>query len=112
MFAAILAVPWSMLAASFLPPFPGDWPVALGLAARLGLLALFMLLNAAIVRGIAARSERDLARLAARTGVLVLLAAMLANGCMLTSRQVTLVAAPTGTSQLFSGGVGTTILSF
>jgi len=61
MFAAILAAPWSMLAASFLPPLPRDWPLAAGLAVRMVPLAGFMLLNAAIVAGIAARSERDLA---------------------------------------------------
>ena len=62
MFAAILAVPWSMLMAGVAPPLPRDWPMAAGLAVRMVPLALFMLLNAAIVRGIAARSERDLAR--------------------------------------------------
>jgi hypothetical protein len=62
MFAAILGVPWSMLMAGFAPPFPSAWPVAVGLAARMIPLALFMLLNAAIVRGIAARSQRDLGR--------------------------------------------------
>ena len=60
MFAAFLAVPWSMLMAGFAPPLPRDWPMAAGLAVRVIPLALFMLLNAAIVRGIAARSERDL----------------------------------------------------
>jgi hypothetical protein len=60
MFAAILAAPWSMLVAGFAPPLPRDWPMAAGLAVRMIPLALFMLLNAAIVRGIAARSERDL----------------------------------------------------
>jgi len=60
MFAAFLAVPWSMLMAGFAPPLPSDWPTAAGLAVRVIPLALFMLLNAAIVRGIAARSERDL----------------------------------------------------
>ena len=59
MFAAVLAAPWSMLAASFLPPLPRDWPMAAGLAIRMAPLALFMLLNAAIIAGIAARSERD-----------------------------------------------------
>lgn len=59
-FAAILAAPWSMLAASFLPPLPDDWPLPAGLAVRMAPLALFMLLNAAIIAGIAARSERDL----------------------------------------------------
>jgi hypothetical protein len=60
MFAAILASPWSMLVAAFAPPLPRDLPLAAGLAARMVPLALFMLLNAAIVAGIAARSERDL----------------------------------------------------
>ena len=59
-FAAMLAAPWSMLAASFLPPLPADWPLPAGLAVRMAPLALFMLLNAAILSGIAARSERDL----------------------------------------------------
>lgn len=58
-FAAILAAPWSMLAASFMPPIP-DWPMPAGLLVRMVPLALFMLLNAAIIAGIAARSERDL----------------------------------------------------
>jgi hypothetical protein len=62
MFAAFLAVPWSMLVAGLAPPLPANLPMALGLAARMVPLALFMLLNAAIVAGIAARSERDLAR--------------------------------------------------
>lgn len=60
MFAAILAAPWSMLVAALAPPLPGDWPLPAGLAVRMVPLALFMLLNAAIVAGIAARSERDL----------------------------------------------------
>lgn len=60
MFAAFLAVPWSMLVAGFAPPLPANLPMALGLALRMVPLALFMLLNAAIVAGIAARSERDL----------------------------------------------------
>jgi hypothetical protein len=60
MFAAMLAAPWSMLMAGFAPPLPSDWPLAAGLAVRMIPLALFMLLNAAIIRGIASRSERDL----------------------------------------------------
>jgi hypothetical protein len=60
MFAAFLAVPWSMLVAGFAPPLPANLPMAFGLALRMTPLALFMLLNAAIVAGIAARSERDL----------------------------------------------------
>jgi hypothetical protein len=59
-FAAMLAVPWSMLASAFLPALPADWPLPAGLALRMVPLALFMVLNAAIVAGIAARSERDL----------------------------------------------------
>jgi hypothetical protein len=59
-FAAILAAPWSMLTASFLPPLPDDWPLPAGLAVRMVPLAMFMLLNAAIIAGIAARSQRDL----------------------------------------------------
>jgi hypothetical protein len=58
--AAIFAVPWSMLAAAFAPAIPADLPMATGLGIRMGLLALFMLLNAAIVAGIAARTERDI----------------------------------------------------
>ena len=61
MFAAILAAPWSMLVANLLPPLPRQWSLAAGLAVRLVLLASFMALNGAIVAGIAARSERDLA---------------------------------------------------
>ena len=57
---AILAVPWSMLVSAFLPPLPSDWPLPAGLAVRMLPLALFMLLNAAIIAGIAARSERDI----------------------------------------------------
>ena len=68
MFAAILAAPWSMLIAGFAPPLPSDWPMAAGLAVRMIPLALFMLLNAAIIRGIAARSERDLHGVGQRRG--------------------------------------------
>jgi hypothetical protein len=75
MIAAILAAPWSMLVAGLAPPLPRDWPLAAGLAVRMLPLALFMLLNAAIVRGIASRSERDLAARVSRTGMLVLLIA-------------------------------------
>ncbi len=57
--AAVLAAPWSMLVAAFAPPLPRDWPLAAGLAVRMAPLALFMLLNAAIVAGIAARYEHD-----------------------------------------------------
>lgn len=59
---AIFAVPWSMLIPAFLPALPADWPMAAGLALRMGILALLMLLNAAIVAGIAARAEADLKR--------------------------------------------------
>jgi hypothetical protein len=60
MFAAFLTVPWSMLLAGLAPQLPSDGPFAVVLAARMVPLALLMLLNAAIVAGIAARSERDL----------------------------------------------------
>ena len=112
MFAAVLAAPWSMLAANFLPPFPSNWPLALGLGARLVLLGLFMLLNAAIVRGMAARSERDLSRTATRVSTLVLLAAVLSSGCILTSRQVVIVAEPRGVTQLLGGTTATSIYRF
>ena len=59
-FAAFLTVPWSMIAAGFAPPLPANLPMAAGLAVRMLPLALFMLLNAAILAGIAARTERDL----------------------------------------------------
>jgi hypothetical protein len=49
-----------MLAARMAPAIPADLPMATGLGIRMGALALFMLLNAAIVAGIAARTERDL----------------------------------------------------
>jgi hypothetical protein len=78
MFAAILAAPWSMLAAALLPPLPRDWPMAAGLAIRMAPLALFMLLNAAIIAGIAARSERDLRGVATRVSALALLLGALA----------------------------------
>ena len=86
--------------------------MALGLAARMVPLALFMLVNAAIVAGIAARSERDLTGRGAKALLLVLLAGALSSSCGLTSKQVVLVAAPTHTSLLFNGGVVTTILDF
>lgn len=60
MFAAFLTVPWSMLLAGLAPQLPSDGPFVVVLAARMVPLALLMLLNAAIVAGIAARSERDL----------------------------------------------------
>jgi hypothetical protein len=80
MFAAILAVPWSMLMAGLAPPLPRDWPMAAGLAVRMIPLALFMLLNAAIIRGIAARSERDLSATVTRVGLLLVLCAPLGSG--------------------------------
>lgn len=113
MFAAILAAPWSMLAASLLPPLPRDWPMAAGLAIRMAPLALFMLLNAAIIAGIAARSERDVRGVASRASLLlVLLAPLLLSGCILTSRQVVLVAAPTETTYFFNTGVRTILYTF
>src|SRR5262245_38294691 len=104
MFAAFLAVPWSMLVAGFAPPLPHDWPMAAGLAVRMIPLALFMLLNAAIIGGIAARSERDLGRTAPRVGGLLCLCALLGYGCKLTTRQEVFVAAPKQTFLLFNGG--------
>ncbi len=113
MFAAILAAPWSMLAASILPPLPRDWPMAAGLAVRMAPLALFMLLNAAIVAGIAARSERDVRSAASRIPlVLVMFAAMLSNGCILTSRQVVMVAEPVGVTEYFNVGVRALVYEF
>lgn len=105
MFAAILAVPWSMLMAGFAPPLPRDWPMAAGLAVRMVPLALFMLLNAAIIRGIAARSERDLARTATRASALLVLCAVLGSGCILSSRQETFMAAPSKKLIFFNGGM-------
>lgn len=113
MFAAILAAPWSMLAASILPPLPRDWPLAAGLAIRMAPLALFMLLNAAIVAGIAARSERDLRGAASRVSVLlVLLGAPFLSGCILSSRQVVLVAPPTATTYVTDLGIQTILYTF
>lgn len=58
--SAFLSVPWSMLVASFLPALPiGDSPL-LGVLVRAAILAVFMLLNVAILRGMASRSESDL----------------------------------------------------
>jgi len=104
MFAAILAVPWSMLMAGFAPPLPSDWPMAAGLAVRMIPLALFMLLNAAIIRGIAARSERDLARATTRASLLLLLAAPFGSGCTLASRQEVMLAPPASSFLFFTGG--------
>jgi hypothetical protein len=104
MFAAILAAPWSMLMAGLAPPLPRDWPMAAGLAVRMIPLALFMLLNAAIVRGIAARSERDLSRSVTRVSALLVLTALLGSGCVLSSRQEVFVAAPTSSFLFFTGG--------
>lgn len=105
-FAAILSAPWSMLVAKFLPPLPGDWPLAAGLAIRMVPLALFMLLNAAIVAGIAARSERDVRGVASRASLLLFCALGLPalSGCILTSRQVVLVAAPVSETQIYNNG--------
>jgi hypothetical protein len=113
MFAAILAAPWSMLAAAFLPPMPRDWPMAAGLAIRMAPLAVFMLLNAAIIAGIAARSERDLRSAAPRVSLLLMLLAMpFLSGCILSSRQVVLVAAPTATAEYFNLGVRLLVYTF
>lgn len=112
MFAAILAVPWSMLVAGMAPPLPRDWPMAAGLAVRMVPLALFMLLNAFILASIAARSERDLKTGVSKPLVLVLLAGLLSSGCGLTSKQVVLVAAPTGVTELFNGGDSYTFLEY
>ncbi len=112
MFAAFLSVPWSMLVAGFAPQLPRDWPLAAGLAVRMAPLALFMLLNAAIVAGIAARSERDLTGRGAQALLLVLLAGALSSGCALGSRQSVLVAAPTSETLFVNGGVLTQILEF
>jgi hypothetical protein len=103
MFAAILAVPWSMLVAGFAPPLPSNWPMAAGLAVRVIPLALFMLLNAAIIRGIAARSERDLSRSVTRVSVLLVLSALLGSGCILSTRQEVFVAAPAQVLAFFNG---------
>jgi hypothetical protein len=112
MFAAILAVPWSMLMAGLAPPLPRDWPLAAGLAVRMIPLALFMLLNAAIIRGIAARSERDLARAVTRAGVLLVLCAALGSGCVMASRQEVFVAAPAQSFLFFTGGKQETYATF
>jgi len=112
MFAAFLAVPWSMLMAGLAPPLPRDWPMAAGLAVRIVPLALFMLLNAAILAGIAARSERDLTGRGTRVLILVLLAGALASGCSLSSHQTVLVAAPVDETILVNNGVITELLLF
>jgi hypothetical protein len=106
MFAAFLAVPWSMLVAGLAPPLPRDWPMAAGLAVRMAPLALFMLLNAAIISGIAGRSGRDVASRSAQLGLLALLAAcgLLGSGCSLTTRQAVFVGTPVQTLQTFEGG--------
>jgi hypothetical protein len=62
MFAAFLGVPWSMLVANFVPLLPANLPMAAGIAIRVALLALFMLLNAAIIRGITARAAANAVR--------------------------------------------------
>jgi hypothetical protein len=112
MFAAFLAVPWSMLVAGFAPPLPANLPMALGLALRMAPLALFMLLNAAIVAGIAARSERDLTGRDAKALLLVLLAGALSSSCALSSQQRVLVAPPTSILEFFNGGHEITVLGF
>src|SRR5262245_11611289 len=112
MIAAILAAPWSMLMAGLAPPLPRDWPLAAGLAVRMLPLALFMLLNSAIVRGIASRSERDLSRTATRVSLLLLLAAPLGSGCILSSRQEVFVVAPTDVFFFFSGGRNEIVFTF
>jgi hypothetical protein len=112
MFAAFLSVPWSMIVAGLAPPLPANLPLAAGLAVRMVPLALFMLLNAAIIAGIAARSERDVSGSGRNAAMLVLLAGLLSPGCSLSSSQRVLVAAPAVSSQFFSGGVVTTIFEF
>jgi hypothetical protein len=112
MIAAILAAPWSMLMAGLAPPLPRDWPMAAGLAVRMIPLALFMLLNAAIIRGIFARSERDLAERVSRAGVLLVLSAVFGSGCVLSSRQEVFIAAPTQSLQLFNGGKQEMLFAF
>jgi len=112
MFAAMLAAPWSMLVAGLAPPLPRDWPLVAGLAVRVVPLALFMLVNAAIVRGIAARSERDLTRTVTRAGVLLLFLSPLFSGCILSTRQEVFVAAPKVVFLVFSGGMEETYCSF
>ena len=112
MFAAILAVPWSMLMAGLAPPLPRDWPMAAGLAVRMVPLALFMLLNAFIVASIAARSERDLKSGVSKPLVLVLIAGLLSSGCGLSSKQVVLLTPPTTTTEFFNGGDAFTFLTF
>ncbi|MFM8560147.1 MAG: hypothetical protein ACKOC6_11240 [bacterium] len=62
---AFLSVPWSMLAANLAPALPVGDSVVAGVLLRAALIAPMMGLNAAILRGIAARSERDLADRAA-----------------------------------------------
>ena len=112
MFAALLSVPWSMIMAGVAPPLPANLSMAAGLAVRMVPLAVFMLLNAAIVAGIAARSERDLAGRGPKTLVLVLLAGLVSSGCGLTSSQRVLVAAPSSTVEMFDAGVVTTFMTF
>lgn len=62
---AFLSVPWSMLAANLAPALPVGDSVLAGVLLRAALIAPMMGLNAAILRGIAARSERDLVARAA-----------------------------------------------
>jgi hypothetical protein len=113
MIAAILAAPWSMLVAGMAPPLPRDWPMAAGLAVRMLPLALFMLLNAAIVASIAARSERDLRGTPPQALLLLVLPLLvLSSGCGLTSRQVVLLTAPTSVLEFSNGGDIYTLLTF
>jgi hypothetical protein len=85
--------------------------MAAGLAVRMIPLALFMLLNAAIVRGIAARAERDLSRTVTKT-VLLALVTLAPSGCRLMSRQEVFVGSPTQVSQFFNGGIERTECMF
>jgi len=106
MFAAFLSVPWSMLMASFAPALPAHWPLAAGLALRIGLLAVFMLLNSAIVASIMGRgAAQDVSNRAAKAvAIAVLPLLVLSSGCGLLSSQRLLVADGTVRSQLFNGG--------
>ena len=112
MIAAILAAPWSMLVAGVAPPLPRNWPLAAGLAVRMVPLALFMLLNAAIIRGIAARSERDLARTVTRVSAVLLVSALLGSGCKLSSRQEVFLAAPADEFVFYTGGKQEMVFTF
>lgn len=105
MFAAFLSLPWSMLVASFAPALPANWTLAAGLALRVALLAVFMLLNAAIVAAIVGRAARDVTNGAAKAAALALLPLLvLSSGCGLLSSQRVMVAAPASAVTLFNGG--------